>query len=145
VKRREFIRLLAGAAAWASIAVAQQRKVGLPLIGALWPGRPSAPITVSHLQAFREGLRGEGYVEDQNVRLENRYAEGVDGMEKAAAELTSLDRRTVPLPRAGVTPTRHAVGPNTELRCIDAAAAPPPPHQAFALSRQMIPVELGCL
>ena len=95
MKRREFIRLLASAAAWPSIAVAQQRKVGLPLIGALWPGRPSAPIAVSLLQAFREGLRGEGYVEDQNVRLENRYAEGVDGMEKAAAELTSLDVQVI--------------------------------------------------
>ena len=53
--------------------------------------RKTIGANCSLLQAFREGLRGEGYVEDQNVRLENRYAEGVDGLEKAAAELTSLD------------------------------------------------------
>jgi putative tryptophan/tyrosine transport system substrate-binding protein len=123
VKRREFIRLLAGAAAWPSIAVAQQGRVGLPLIGALWPGRPPAPIPVSLLQAFREGLRGEGYVEDQNVRLENRYAEGVDGLEKAAVELTSLDVKVI---LASGTPAVLAVRRATKsIPIVGAAMADP--------------------
>jgi putative tryptophan/tyrosine transport system substrate-binding protein len=64
-------------------------------------GRPSAQIAVSTLQAFREGLRDEGYVEDHNIRLENRYADGVGGLEKAAAELTSLNVKVI---LAGGTP-----------------------------------------
>lgn len=95
MRRREFITLVAGAAAWPSIAGAQQTSVGLPLVGVLWPGRPSTPVAVSNLQAVREGLRDEGYVEDQNLRLENRYAVGVDGLEKAAAELTSLNVKVI--------------------------------------------------
>jgi ABC-type uncharacterized transport system substrate-binding protein len=95
VKRREFFKLLGGAAAWPSIALAQQTRVGLPLIGALWPGKPSAPITGSLLQAFREGLREVGFVEGQNVTTEHRYAEGPVGLEKAANDLAGLNVKVI--------------------------------------------------
>jgi len=94
VKRREFIASLTGVVAWPSTANAQQ-KIDLPLIGTLWPGRPTAPITVSLSEAFRNGLREEGYVEGQNVRAEYRYAEGVEGLEMAAAELADLDVKVI--------------------------------------------------
>jgi putative tryptophan/tyrosine transport system substrate-binding protein len=87
--------LLGGAAAWPSIALAQQTRVGLPLIGALWPGKPSAPITGSLLQAFREGLREVGFVEGQNVTTEHRYAEGPVGLEKAANDLAGLNVKVI--------------------------------------------------
>ena len=95
MKRREFFKLLGGAAAWPSIALAQQTRVGLPLIGALWPGKPSAPITGSLLQAFREGLREVGFVEGQNVTTEHRYAEGPVGLEKAANDLAGLNVKVI--------------------------------------------------
>lgn len=90
MKRRDFIVLLSGTTAWSSVGFARRAQAGLPLIGALWPGRPSAPITLSVSRAFREGLREEGYVEDQNIRTENRYAESVEGLETAAVELANL-------------------------------------------------------
>ena len=46
-------------------------------------------------EAFRNGLREEGYVEGQNVRAEYRYAEGVEGLEMAAAELADLDVKVI--------------------------------------------------
>jgi putative ABC transport system substrate-binding protein len=46
-------------------------------------------------EAFRNGLREEGYVEGQNVRAEYRYAEGVESLEMAAAELAGLDVKVI--------------------------------------------------
>ena len=58
MKRRELIAILTGAAALPFPAAAQQPKV--PIVGVLVAGVPDpAPF----LNAFREGLRGRGYVE----------------------------------------------------------------------------------
>jgi putative tryptophan/tyrosine transport system substrate-binding protein len=70
VKRREFIGLIGGAAAWPLTASAQQAARKIVTIGILaiepWP-----PI-----DAFRQALNNLGYIEGKNVRFEYRYAEG---------------------------------------------------------------------
>ena len=48
VRRRELVTLLGGAAAWSSIANAQQSQTGLSLIGVLWPRKPPSPILLSN-------------------------------------------------------------------------------------------------
>ena len=54
------------------VAEAQQPKK-VPRIGALVPASaPVAPL----VEALRQGLREHGYVEEQNITLEPRYAEG---------------------------------------------------------------------
>jgi putative ABC transport system substrate-binding protein len=71
VKRREFITLLGGAAvAWPLAGRAQQPKVWR--IGVLAPVPPTPVI----LSAFRDGLRGRGYVEGQNLSIEVRWPQG---------------------------------------------------------------------
>jgi putative ABC transport system substrate-binding protein len=86
MKRREFISLLGGSAAacWPILARAQQP--GLPVIGYLNGGSPFATI----LEAFRQGLGENGYVEGRNVAVEYRWAEGdYNRLPDLAAELVS--------------------------------------------------------
>src|SRR5262245_53496988 len=57
--RREFMALLAGAAAWPLAAHAQQAG-SIPRIGVLWPG--DAPPVSPRMESFRQGLRASGFV-----------------------------------------------------------------------------------
>jgi hypothetical protein len=68
-KRREFITLLWSAAAWPLAARAQGK---LPRIGFLRQAGPHE----KQFDAFRDGLRAAGHVEDQNIVIEQRYAAG---------------------------------------------------------------------
>ncbi len=86
MRRREFITLLAGAAAWPLAARAQQSRVAR--IGALYIGLADAE---SFKKELREGLRELGYLEGQNVAFEFRSAEGkLDRLPELAAELVRL-------------------------------------------------------
>ena len=85
MKRRAFIAALGWAAAWPLAARAQQAKI--PRIGII----DDSPIW----NDFRQGLRGLGYLEGQNIAFEYRYAGGLpDRLAWVAAELA---RRPVDL------------------------------------------------
>jgi putative tryptophan/tyrosine transport system substrate-binding protein len=73
MKRRAFISMLGGAAAWPLATRAQQ--AAMPVIGIIRTGRPETEPG-SRMIAFRQGLSESGYVEGQNVTIESRWAEG---------------------------------------------------------------------
>jgi putative ABC transport system substrate-binding protein len=90
VKRRDFITLLGGAAAWPLAAGAQQ--VGkVPRIGYLSPGSAS-PGPLAYHDEFQRGLRELGYIEGRNIVVEYRFADGkFDRLDQLAAELVRLN------------------------------------------------------
>ena len=86
MKRREFIAGLGGAAAW-PIAVRAQQSAKIARIGFMRAASPNE----KEFNAFRSGLRALGYVEGQNIGIEQRYAAGAyDRLGEFAAELVRL-------------------------------------------------------
>ena len=84
MQRREFIRLLGGAAAWPVAARAQQ--TNLPRLGVLLVGNREPFSTL-----FWEGLRELGYIQGKNIQVEFRSAEGkLNILPELAAEFVRL-------------------------------------------------------
>ena len=85
MRRREFIKVIAGsAAAWPLVARAEQHP--LPMIGVL--RNTSKSDAAFRLAAFRDGLKELGFVEGNNVEIEYRYADSkYDRLAELANEL----------------------------------------------------------
>jgi putative ABC transport system substrate-binding protein len=97
MKRREFITLLGGAAAWPLAALAQERG-NVRRIGFLRVGPPPAAF----IDGFRQGMREQGLVENQHFVIEYSLVQSAAQMPDAAAELV---RRNVDIIVASGTPS----------------------------------------
>jgi putative ABC transport system substrate-binding protein len=91
MQRRDFITLIAGAAAaWPATARAQQSD-RVRLVGSLNILAEDDPESRLRIAAFRQGMQELGWSEGANVRIEARWAAGDDGLlRKYAAELAAL-------------------------------------------------------
>jgi putative ABC transport system substrate-binding protein len=102
ILRRNFLTLLAGAAAWPLAARAQQAAV--PTVGFLNSG--SAGELMHLLAAFRSGLDSAGYRDGQNVEIAFGWADGqYERLPQLAADLM---RRRVAVIVAGGPPAAQA-------------------------------------
>jgi len=88
VKRREFITLVGGAAAWPLAAHAQQ-PARVFRIGFL--GFGAASTWSNRVEALRGGLRDLGYVEGKNIVIEFRWTEAIEQLPEVATELVRMN------------------------------------------------------
>src|SRR5262249_28898665 len=88
MRRREFITLIGGAAAWPLAARAQQQAKA-PRIGFLIPGRSQPPdAALKTVSGFLQGLYDLGYRDGQNIIIERRFADwNLDLLREFAAEM----------------------------------------------------------
>ena len=126
MRRREFIALIGGAAGWPLAAVAQQPKVWR--IGVL----ARLPLMHATLSAFRDGMRGRGYVEGQNLSIDVRWPQGT--FDQDPSVVTELVNSNVDVIVAQGTPTVIAVRRATSTIPIVMAVVGDPVGSGFIAS-----------
>ena len=89
MKRREFISLIGGVAAWPLAAQAQKHQVRR--IGVLMGWAEGDPYAQAALTAFYKGLGRLGWTDDRNLRIDLRWGAGqAERMQEFARELVAL-------------------------------------------------------
>jgi hypothetical protein len=90
LKRREFVTLIGGVAAWPITARAQQPE-RVRRIGVLINFRPDDPEGQARLTAFRQTLRELGWIDGDNVRMDVRWTgDDAELYRRYAEELVAL-------------------------------------------------------
>src|SRR6516162_6256265 len=121
-RRRDFITLLGGAAAaWPIAARAQQ--AAMPVIGFLNSQSPEG--YAGPLRGFRQGLKDSGYVENENLAIEYRWANAeIERLPALAADLVRR-RVAVIVTTGGAAPARAAKAATTTIPIVFATGDDP--------------------
>ena len=131
LKRREFITLLGGTAAW-PLGVRAQHDGPVARVGVLMSYPESDPEAQAWVAAFREGLQKLGWTEGRNIRIETRWgALDAEAVQRSAKELVALQPNLILSP---TTPTTAALLQQTRTIPIIFAIVADPIGSGFVAS-----------
>ena len=132
MKRRDFITILGGAAAWPVAARAQQPE-RMRRIGVLMGYAESDSDAQARLAAFRDGLRKLGWAEGRNIQIDTRWPIPADleSMQRFAKELVALQPDAI---LSQITPTTAALLQQTRTIPIVFATVADPVGSGFVAS-----------
>jgi putative ABC transport system substrate-binding protein len=89
MQRRDFVKLVGGAAAAWPLAVRAQERASIPRVGVLWQ-RASAEAEGEYFKALMKGFSELDYIDGRNIKLEHRFAGAMpERLKSMAAELVS--------------------------------------------------------
>jgi len=120
MRRREFITLLGGTAAWPFVARAQQSTV--PVVGFLNTVPLDMPLSGERLRGFRQALSEAGFLEGRNVSIDYRWDQ-VDRLPSLAADL--VRRQVAVITTIGVPATLAAKAATKTIPIVFTTAADP--------------------
>jgi putative tryptophan/tyrosine transport system substrate-binding protein len=131
MRRREFITLLGGAAAWPLSARGQQSD-RMRRIGVLMGSAESNPEGQVYIAAFRDGLQKLGWMDGRNIRIDYRWAAAdLEAMQRFAIELVALRPDAI---LSANTPTTAALLQQTSAVPVIFATVADPVGSGFAAS-----------
>jgi len=111
MRRRQFLSLLGGAAAWPIAAHAEQAIARIALLGS-----GNAVSSGVFVDAFREGLREHGLIEGQHYVLDARWADGAYArFPQLAAELAALRPRAIMATTISAVRAAQRAAPNIPI------------------------------
>ena len=87
MRRREFLTLLGGAAAWWPLAAKAQQPDAMRRVGVLMVFAESDPEGQARAKAFQQKFQDLGWTDGRNVRIEYRWVSDLDRIRTFAAEL----------------------------------------------------------
>jgi putative ABC transport system substrate-binding protein len=128
VRRRDFIKVVAGSAATWPLAAQAQQPV-LPVVGFVRDGTADASARLA--AAFRKGLNEGGYIEGQNVTVEYHWLQGQ--YERLPALMADLVRRQVAVIAApGFVPAQAAKAATATIPIVFGVGEDPVKHGLVA-------------
>ena len=131
MRRREFITLVGGTAAWPLVAQAQQPEP-MRRIGVLMAFSENDPEAQSWAAGFREELGKLGWTEGHNIQIDTRWATAdVEALERSAEQLVA---RQPDLILTGSTPATAAMRQRTNTIPIVFAMVGDPVGSGFVAS-----------
>ena len=133
MRRRDFIKVIAGSAVAWPLAVRAQQPERMRRIGVLMGYRENDLEGPAFFSAFREGLQKLGWIEGRNIRLDTRWASPADteARQRLAKELVALQPDVI---LSAVTPTTAVLLQHTRTIPIVFATVSDPVGSGFVAS-----------